>query len=271
MSWIAQTSLKVLWSAASAIGLRRLRHMLPSHYRDTTFFWDSRTVHGYVALTIDDGLCRSGPEASLVNEIRAVLREHEAHATFFVCSNYLKGVESAAADLVADGHELGNHMAEDRNFHYSKLPEADFEEELVAVTAAIEAVPGAAVRWFRAPQGMLTKRMARVVQRRGLKHALGDAYCDDWAMAHNARFVTRTLLHQCAHGSIIILHQPERGFREHTLQVLRDLLHGLTARGLRCLTLSEMEAIAASSSTASAADAAAPRLEREEWEGVVLS
>ena len=180
----------------------------------------------------------------MVDDVCEILRKHGAHATFFVCQKYLDGVEASAAALVAEGHELGNHMSEDLNGHYPKLSEQAFDAELAQVTAAIETVAGAKVRWFRAPQGMLTHRMAQVVRRQGLKHALGDAYCDDWAMAHNPRFVTRTLLRQSTHGSIVILHQPERGFREHTLAILRDLLEGLTARGFRCVTLSEMDALA---------------------------
>ena len=43
-------------------------------------------------------------------------------------------------------------------------------------------------------------------------------------------------------GSIVLLHMPEQGFREYNLESLRGALEGLTARGLRCVSLSELEA-----------------------------
>ena len=47
------------------------------------------------------------------------------------------------------------------------------------------------------------------------------------------------MLQQCRPGSVLILHMPEKGFREHELTVLEQVLSGLSARGLRCATLSE--------------------------------
>ena len=236
---VAQASLKLLWSGATLVGLRRLATLLPKQYADTAFFFDG--VESCVALTIDDGLCRRGEEgASLVEEVRELLARHNAQCTFFVCSKYLAGVEAAAGALVADGHELGNHMAEDLNMVYPKMAEAEFAAALRANTEAIEALPGAPrVRWFRAPQGVLSTAMSHAVQSQQLRHALGDAYCDDWAMSHNVPYVVRTLLRQVTPGSIIVLHMPEKGFREHTFRVLERLLDGLDERGLRCATLSE--------------------------------
>ena len=138
------------------------------------------------------------------------------------------------------GNEFGNHLAEDKVGYYAKLSSEAFEEELQATTAAIELVPGACVRWFRAPQGVYTTQMRAVVNRHGLRHALGDAYCDDWAMT-DSKYVSKTLAKQARPGSVIIMHMPERGFREHTYEALRELLEDLSARGLKCTTLTKLD------------------------------
>ena len=65
--------------------------------------------------------------------MRQLLAAHGAHCTFIVCSEYLAGLEDAAGALLRDGHELGNHMAADRSFHYHALPAADFAAELAEV------------------------------------------------------------------------------------------------------------------------------------------
>ena len=236
--------LKLLWSTASAIGLRRLMNMLPKAYKATTFFFDGVACKGHVGLTIDDGLCRNGPGPSMVAEVATLLKEHDARCTFFVCSEYLVGVEAEAEALVHEGHELGNHMTSDKQFYFHKLPAGEFEQQLRDATQAIEAVPGVGrVRWFRAPQALYTQSMERTVTSHGLRHALGDCYADDWAMEHNADFVARTILKQVRDGSVIVLHQPERGFREHTFAILRQVLEGLRAKGLKCRTLSEMASL----------------------------
>ena len=252
---------KLLWSSLTLVGLRRLEPLLPRSYGETTFYFKDLADAPCVALTIDDGLSRGGADASWVARVQALLKRHNAHATFFVCSQYLEGVEAEAARLVADGHELGNHLEADMHMHYHRLSEADFAAALARTTAQLEAVEGVGagcVRWFRAPQAVLTARMARVVAAQGLQSALGDVYCDDWAMARSPRYVSRTMLRQVKHGSVCIAHMPEANFREHTLASLEGLLDGLSARGIACLTLSEMEERARQARAEGAAQEASP-------------
>ena len=45
---------------------------------------------------------------------------------------------------------------------------------------------------------------------------------------------------QVTSGSIIVLHMPEKGFREHTLKEMELLLEGLKKRGLRSVTLTRL-------------------------------
>jgi len=230
------------WKVASAVGVRRLvtaSSQLLAAYADTLCFVDEREhpgVHGLVALTIDDGLCRQGPEHSLVPEVRALLKEHGAHATFFVCSEYLSGL--GAEGLLSDGNELGNHMTHDSH-KWARGPIEDFETDLLRCGEAIRELQPQGTKWFRAPGGKLTAAMGEVLDKHGLRHALGDCYCDDWAI-EDSGFVARTLVGQAHSGSVVILHMPERGLREHCLVALRGLLEGLRAKGLRCVTLSAL-------------------------------
>lgn len=64
--------------------------------------------------------------------------------------------------------------------------------------------------WFRAPQGKYSARMHGVVCKHGMKHALGDCYCDDWAV-EDSEWVAGTMLQQARAGSVMIAHMPERG------------------------------------------------------------
>ena len=151
---------RAFWDATSARGLHPLT-WLGFFYRDTIFcFPESKHpgVAGHVALTIDDGICRQGADCCLADEVRTLLLEYGAKATFFVCSEYVKGFEDDARQFVQDGHELANHMTEDRG-DYVTMSTPKFESLLADSTRLLNSLSGPTrfggfdqVRWFRAPQ-----------------------------------------------------------------------------------------------------------------------
>jgi peptidoglycan/xylan/chitin deacetylase (PgdA/CDA1 family) len=57
-----------------------------------------------VALTFDDG-----PTPEGVAWATSVLRPAQAHATFFLIGSEIGGRESLVRQLLAEGHEIGNH------------------------------------------------------------------------------------------------------------------------------------------------------------------
>lgn len=95
------------------------------------------------------------------------------------------------------------------------------------------------VHWFRAPGGIMSESMSRVVKRRGFTHVLGDCYAND-PFVTDPEFIAGTMLENAMHGSILVIHMPERGFREYNLPALRLVLEGLRRRGLRAVTLSTL-------------------------------
>merc|ERR1712136_72263 len=223
-----------VWDATSRVGLHPVTWLGAVH-TDTVFRARGPRVQGTVALTIDDGICRHDMERSLLEEVRTALRERGATATFMVCSDHLRGHEDAMRQMIEEGHEFGNHCPKDWG-GYASLPSEEFEKQLLEVQHTIEGIVGAGVKWFRAPQGKYTASMRRSCQRLGLRHALGDCYCDDYAVP-DSEWVAATLLRQVQSGSIIIIHMPERGYREHMLRALVLLLDGLAKRHFRVATL----------------------------------
>ncbi|CAK9036945.1 Uncharacterized 30.6 kDa protein in fumA 3'region (ORF2) [Durusdinium trenchii] len=172
---------------------------------------------GHVALTIDDGLCRSGAGRSMVTEVRELLKEHGAQATFFLCSDYVEDLEAEAKQLLEDGHEFANHCPKD-GVDYYNMPPVEFETELLKTSSKIQELTGANPYWFRAPQGKYSGQMHGYVSKHGMQHALGDCYCDDWAI-EDSQWVAGTMLQQARGGSVMIVHMPEKGFREHIFKV----------------------------------------------------
>jgi peptidoglycan/xylan/chitin deacetylase (PgdA/CDA1 family) len=189
------------------------------------------TAERTVALTLDDG-----PDAVHTPEILRVLREFGARATFFLISSRVPGNEALVAAMVAEGHELGNHLTHD---------EASVRMAPAAFAAAVREADAvlarfAPVRWLRPASGWFDDAMLDTIEREGHHCALGSIYPYD---AHQpwARVSAAYILTNARPGAVIVLH--DGGIRgRRTVDVLRRVLPELRARGYRIATLSELDA-----------------------------
>mmetsp|Transcript_143812 Transcript_143812/g.459516 ORF Transcript_143812/g.459516 Transcript_143812/m.459516 type:complete len:690 (+) Transcript_143812:69-2138(+) len=87
-------------------------------------------VAGCIALTIDDAPCHvSDPACCMLKEVKELLEEFHAKATFFLCTDFVPGHEDDLVALLQDGHEVANHGGADRS--YSGDSEEDFEEQFL--------------------------------------------------------------------------------------------------------------------------------------------
>mmetsp|Transcript_80231 Transcript_80231/g.186301 ORF Transcript_80231/g.186301 Transcript_80231/m.186301 type:complete len:151 (-) Transcript_80231:105-557(-) len=99
--------------------------------------------------------------------------------------------------------------------------------------------------WFRSPHGKYTGEMEAVLQR----HHLTNTMCDTYAscpIVEDGEWIGQFLARRADHGSIILLHMPELGFREHCFAALGHLLKGLHARNLRVVSIGRLVKLAAS-------------------------
>ena len=184
-----------------------------------------------VALTIDDG-----PDPMTTPAILDVLARYRARATFFLISGNIPGNGALIRGLLAEGHEIGNHMTRDEPS--IDLPPERFCTELTKAHQALSAF--GPVRWFRPGGGRSTAAMRSAARQLGYRTALGEVYPFDphipsvtWIRLHIAAVVRP--------GSIIVLHdRGARGWR--TAEALGHLLPALAARGYRVVTLSALVA-----------------------------
>jgi peptidoglycan-N-acetylglucosamine deacetylase len=189
------------------------------------------TKEKLVALTIDDG-----PDSAHTPAIVRLLEEHDARATFFLLSDHVRGAEPIVADIVARGHEVGNHLTRDEPS--IRLP----AEAFVAAIREADTVLSrfGPVRWLRPGSGFYDRRMLDAIEREGHRCALGSVYPYDGRVS-STRFSTAYILANTRPGAVIILHEAKgRGVR--TIGVLRRVLPELRSRGYRVVTLSELHA-----------------------------
>ena len=249
-SWLFVILSKVAFRAMSLVPRWIAPLLFPPPLTDVNFYDVSQHpgVRGLCSLTVDDCFCRQEDESkSLMAEFRELFAEARANpkATFFTTLVYGRGPwrEREVEKYLEAGHELANHGKYDKE--YQSMPVEEFTADLEETSGWLQGVSGLPTHpsWFRAPSGRISAGMSGVLKERGMKHVMLDSYANDPHIP-DAAFIASNMVRAATHGSILIIHMPERGFREWNLEATRLLLEGLADKGLRSVTLTDLEAAA---------------------------
>jgi peptidoglycan-N-acetylglucosamine deacetylase len=214
---------------------------------EAVFFVD--TEEPLVALTIDDGPDgRPHVNTRTTAQILQVLAKYDAHATFFLIGNRINtdGVP-LVAEMVRQGHEVGNHLLNDtasKGFTAARFT-AELEETEKKILAAGSTLNQTfCVRWLRPGGGFATAAHTRIAQEHHYQVAIGSSWPYD-TIIPSPSSAANQILNNVRPGSIIILH--DRGAQEEggewgnrTVQTLEQILPELQRRGLKVATLSTL-------------------------------
>lgn len=196
-----------------------------------SIFKSVRTDRRVVALTFDDG-----PSSGLDEVLDALSRSH-SRATFFVVGKRCEGNEAKLMDVVAAGHELGNHT----ELHLEVDEECDDAQMRWTITKAqerIRAAGGGEARFFRPPAGRYDDRLPSATQPLGLATALWDVHSWDTNAKTTSGGLISSVAARVRPGSIVLLHETSAVAR----RALPELIRRLRADGYELVTLSELVA-----------------------------
>jgi len=195
--------------------------------RSPKVLYSIETSDHVVALTIDDG-----PNPQTTPLILDALKEHGAHATFFLISTNVRGNEALVRRIIEEGHEIANHLTSEKPSIL--LSAVDFEAELVEAHEVLSQF--SPVRWFRPGSGWYNNAMLATLQKHDYQCALGSIYPFDDKVP-SSKFASRYVLWRVKPGAIIVLH--DNGLRgERTAETLKSILPELKEQGFRITTLS---------------------------------
>jgi peptidoglycan/xylan/chitin deacetylase (PgdA/CDA1 family) len=189
----------------------------------------TKTDKRIIALTIDDG-----PDEITTPKILEILERHQARATFFLISDRVKGNESVIREIVNQGHELGNHLTEDKPS--IQLSAQEFEADLLEAHGIL--FHFAKLCWLRPGGGWYNTPMVNIARRQGYRVALGSIFPFD-TIIHASWFASMQILCNARPGSIIILHDSGL-WGERTALTLSRVLPKLSQKGYQVVTLSEL-------------------------------
>lgn len=199
--------------------------------------WRGPRTRPRVALTFDDG-----PHPDTTRRVLQVLEAHGVKATFFVVGAQVERHPELARELVARGHELGNHTF--RHGVTSDLFLAGrLAEDVARCQRTIEQVTGQKARWYRPAVGIRNPPVHAAARRVGLPVVTWSDAARDGAWPFTAQ-KAKAMAARAQGGDILVLHDGTRpgqeALREHTVKNLAVLLEGLEARGLEPVTLAAL-------------------------------
>jgi chitin deacetylase len=195
------------------------------------------TSQKLVALTFDDG-----PTRDVTPEVLRLLRESGVRATFFVTGGELERNIDAGREIVAAGHELGNH-----SYSHERMvlvTPSYVRREVERTDELIRAAGHAGEIYFRPPYGKKLFALPFYLSRHDRKTITWDVEPDsDLPADATAADITRHVLDRTRPGSIILLHvmYPSRA---ETLRAVPSVVEGLRREGYRLVTVSELLAAA---------------------------
>jgi peptidoglycan/xylan/chitin deacetylase (PgdA/CDA1 family) len=181
-----------------------------------------------VALTFDDG-----PHPTITPLVLDELRARGVKATFFVIGDRVKAYPWVLRQIVAEGHEIGNHTYSHRLL--TAMSTDLIRREVGETQAAIRNAIGYETRLFRPPYGAFRPSANAVFREYGLNVIRWSVDPRDWRNRDAALISTR-VTQQSRNGAIILCHDIHRA----TLQALPAILDTLAAEGYAFKTVSEL-------------------------------
>ena len=200
--------------------------------------WAGESTKHAVALTFDDG-----PSPLFTPKILALLKQYQAHATFFVLGRKVEKYPGLVQAELQAGHEVGNH-----SFSHPYLTESSQftrEKELERTDMALDLLgcPKKG-RLIRPPFSAFDDRLTTYIAHKQQHLALWSIDSGDW-QGLGSEAIVKNVLTRVKNGSIVIFHdsdEKDRADRTPMVEALKVILPALKAEGYELVTVSELVA-----------------------------
>lgn len=173
-----------------------------------------------VHLTFDDG-----PNGTYTPQVLAVLRKHNAKATFFMLGQNASG-SSLVGTVRSQGHAVANHSW--NHPQLTRLSRSAIASQLSRTDAAL----GRKAACVRPPYGATNATVRSVIASRGQKQVLWTVDTNDWRRPGAGVIASRIVAGAKKNGAIILMHDGG-GNRSQTVAGLDRALTTLQAQGYR--------------------------------------
>jgi len=198
---------------------------------ETEVYRSVKTDTMQIALTFDDG-----PHPYLTHRILDILDKYGVQATFFMVGVNVIHYPDAAREVIARGHEVGNHTF--THGAIGRLAASEVREELSKCEDALEELCEYRPHLFRPPQGVINDSIAQCSETGDYSLILWSLDTRDWENKNTDEIVER-VLSSITPGDIILMHD-YIGLNSKTPEALEILLPKLIERGYEPVTVSRL-------------------------------
>ena len=177
-----------------------------------------------VALTFDDG-----PNPNTTPVALELLKKYNAKATFFMVGHAVAGNENIIKQVVAEGHQIGNH-----SWSHPLLTKISLEQaksQINDTTEALKKASGQDVHIMRPPYGGINAAIQEAVDQ---SFILWDIDTLDWKNRNTASIMKE--VQKAQPGSIILMHD----IHQTSIDALPTVLQYLTEQGFELVTVEEL-------------------------------
>ena len=177
-----------------------------------------------VALTFDDG-----PNPNTTPVALELLKKYNAKGTFFMVGKAVAGNEEIIKQVVAEGHQIGNH-----SWSHPLLTKISLEQaksQINDTTEALKKASGQDVHIMRPPYGGINATIQAAVDQ---SFILWDVDPLDWKNRNTASIMKE--VRKARPGSIILMHD----VHQTSINALPSVLQYLTEQGFELVTIDEL-------------------------------
>ena len=190
----------------------------------------------YIALTFDDG--PTGGSSGLTVKLLDALKEHNAHATFFMCGYRIKDFHTHMDRYLGEGHEVGNHTMNHPMKTLKGQSSSFVHEEVDSNTDLIESYVGQKPTVMRPVGGAYDDNVKQCMKESGLPIINWSLDTLDWKN-RDADIIYQKIVDNAQDGDIVLMHD----LRQCTVDGVSRAMDTLADRGFAFVTVSELAAI----------------------------
>lgn len=162
-----------------------------------------------------------------------ILDQYDVKTTFFLVGFWAEKYPDLVAELVARGHEIGNHSA--THPHMAQLSQAQIREELRKCSELVRSITGVPTTLFRPPYGEYNDDVVRVSREEGYECVQWNVDSLDWKNLGVQDMITKCT-RDVNPGDIVLFHNDSK----YILDALPRILEYYTQAGYKIVPVSQL-------------------------------
>lgn len=162
-----------------------------------------------------------------------ILDRYEAKTTFFLVGFWAEKHPDLVAEIVARGHEIGNHSA--THPHMNSLSDGQIREELRRCSDLVESITGTPTTLFRPPYGEYNDAVVRISREEGYECVQWNVDSLDWKNI-SAGDMVRRCTKNTQPGDIVLFHNDSK----YILDALPQILEYYAQEGYKIIPVSQL-------------------------------